>query len=175
MLLIVEKGIRRGIYRTIYQHVKPNDKYMKNYDINKESSHLGYWDVNDLHGWEISQKLPVNYFKCIEGTSQFNKNFIKIYNEDSDIGYFIEVDVLYPGKLYELYNGLLFLPERMKIEKIEKLAATKIFIIFCDFLIFYQVFLPPQVKRRRIISNEHGIYELPHELPNNLRLTILVN
>ena len=35
---------------------------------------------------------------------------------------------------------------------------------------FYQIFFSPQVKRRAIISNKHGIYELPHELPNDLRL-----
>ena len=40
---------------------------------------------------------------------------------------------------------------------------------------FYQIFLSPQVKRIVIISNEHGIYELPHELPNDLRLRILGN
>ena len=35
---------------------------------------------------------------------------------------------------------------------------------------FYQIFISPQVKRCAIITYEHGIYELPHELPNNLRL-----
>ena len=48
---------------------------------------------------------------------------MKSYNEDSDEGYFPEVDVQYPKKLYDLFNNLLFLPERMKIEKIEKLLA----------------------------------------------------
>ena len=35
---------------------------------------------------------------------------------------------------------------------------------------FYQIFLSPQVKRCAIITYKHGIYELPHELPNDLRL-----
>ena len=39
---------------------------------------------------------------------------------------------------------------------------------------FYQIFLSPQVKRSAIISNK-GVYELPHELPNDLRLSILEN
>ena len=43
-------------------------------------------------------------------------------------------------------------------------------IIFWDFLIIYQIFFSPQVKRSVIISNKHGIYELPHKLPNDLRL-----
>ena len=62
------------------------------------------------------QKLPVNNFKCIEDTSQFNKYFIKNYNEKSDKGYFLQVDIQYPQKLHEIYNDLPFLPERMKTE-----------------------------------------------------------
>ena len=46
-------------------------------------------------------------------------------------------------------------------------------IIFWDFLIVEQILFSPQVKRSGIISNKHGIYELPHELPNNLKLSIL--
>ena len=44
MLLMVEKGIRRGICHCIYRYVKVNNKYMKDYDKNKESSYLQYWD-----------------------------------------------------------------------------------------------------------------------------------
>ena len=40
---------------------------------------------------------------------------------------------------------------------------------------FYQIFLSPQVKRCAIITYKHGIYDLSHELPNNLRLRILEN
>ena len=50
-----------------------------------------------------------------------------------------------------------------------------IFITFLDYLMFYQISLSPQVKRCEIISYEHGIYELPHELQTNLRLRILEN
>ena len=67
----------------------------------------------------MSEKLPVNDFKQVEETSQFNVDFTKISNEDSDIGYFVEAHVLYPKKLHEIYNDLPFLPERMKIGKIE--------------------------------------------------------
>ena len=72
----------------------------------------------------MSQKLPVNNFEWIEDTSQFNEDFLKNYNKESDEGYFLEVDVQYPEKLYELHNGLPFLPERMKIEKVEKLVTN---------------------------------------------------
>ena len=72
----------------------------------------------------MSQKLPVNRFEWIEDTSQFNKDFIKKYNEESDEGYFLEVDVQYPKKLHELHNDLPFLTERMKFEKFEKLVTN---------------------------------------------------
>ena len=59
MLLIVEKVIREGICNTIHQYAKANNKYMNDYDKNKESSDIKYWDVNNLYGWAMSQKLPV--------------------------------------------------------------------------------------------------------------------
>ena len=59
--------------------------------------------------------------------------------------------------------------------KIDFKAITVIFVLFWDSLMFHQVFLSPQVKKCAIITYRHAIYELPHELPNNLRLRILGN
>ena len=111
MLLMVEKGIRGGICHSIYRYAKANNKYMKDYDKNKESSYLQYWDVNNLYGWAMSQKLPVNNFEWIKDTSQFNEDFIKSYKKESDEGYFLEVDIQYLEKLHKLHNDLPFLPE----------------------------------------------------------------
>ena len=63
-------------------------------------------------------------FESIKDTSQFNEDFIKSYNEGSDKGYFLEADVQYTEKLHELHNDLPFLPERMKIENVEKLVVN---------------------------------------------------
>ena len=52
---------------------------------------------------------------------------------------------------------------------IEIFLPAIIVIIFWDFLMFYQILLSPQVKRYTIITYKHGIYEFPHELPNDLR------
>ena len=123
MLLMVEKGIRGEIYHSIYRYPKANNKYMKDYDKNKELSYLQYWDVNNLHAWAMSQKFPVNNFECIKDTSKFNQDFIKDYNEESDEEYSVEVGVQYLEKLHEFHNDLPFLPERMKIGKVEKLVA----------------------------------------------------
>ena len=72
------------------------------------------------------QKLPVNDFEWIKDTPQFNEDFINNYNEENDEGYFLEVDVQYLEKLhiFMYFNDLPFLPERLKIEKVEKLIAN---------------------------------------------------
>ena len=89
---------------------------MNDYNKNKES-YLKHWDVNNLYGWVMWQKVPVNNFEWIEDTFQFNEDFMKSYNEESDEGYFLEVDVQYPEKLHELHDDLPLSPEIMKTEK----------------------------------------------------------
>ena len=64
------------------------------------------------------QRFSVNNFEWIENISEFNEDFIKSYNEQSDEGYFLDVDIQYPRKLHELHNDLPVLLERMKIEKV---------------------------------------------------------
>ena len=90
----------------------------------KESSYLQYWDVNNLYAWAMRQKLPVNNFVWIKDIYQFNEDFVKNYNEENDEGHFFEVDGQYLKKLHELHNGLPFLSETMKIEKVKKLVAN---------------------------------------------------
>ena len=63
MLLTVEKGIRGGMYQATHKYVKANNKYMNNYDANQETSYLQYLDANNLYGWSMSKKLPVNNFE----------------------------------------------------------------------------------------------------------------
>ena len=60
---MVEKGIGGGICHAIRRYAKANNEYMKNYNKDIESSYLMYLDANNLHGWEMFQKLPVNGFK----------------------------------------------------------------------------------------------------------------
>ena len=72
----------------------------------------------------MSQKLPVNGFKWVY--NELNKEFIKKYDENSDKGYILKVDVKYPRKLHDLHSDLLFLTERMKIDKCKKLVCNKV-------------------------------------------------
>ena len=80
-------------------------------------------DANNLYGWTMSQKVPVNGFKWVEN-NKINEEFIKNYDENNDKGYIFEVDVKYPKKLHDLHSGLPFLPKRMKIDKCKKLACN---------------------------------------------------
>ena len=60
MLLMVEEGIRGGICHSIHRYAKANNKYMKNYNNNEESTYIQYLNANNLYGWAMSKKLPVN-------------------------------------------------------------------------------------------------------------------
>ena len=66
MLLMVEEGIRGGICHSIHRYAKANNKYMKNYNNNEESSYIQYLDANNLYGWAMSKKLPVNGFRWLD-------------------------------------------------------------------------------------------------------------
>ena len=123
MLLMVEGGIRGGICHSIHRYAKANNKYMKNYNNNEESSYIQYLDANNLDGWAMSKKLPVNGFKWTNN-NKINKEFIKNYNENDKKGYIFEVDAKYPKKVHELHSDLPFLPERMEINNSKKLVCN---------------------------------------------------
>ena len=108
----------------IYIYAKANNKYMKNYDRNIKSSFLKYLDVNNIYAFPMCKKLPVSDFKWVDDLSIFTEDFIKNYDENSDKGYILEVDVKYPEKIRMLHSDLAFLPERMKINKCTKLTCT---------------------------------------------------
>ena len=124
MLLMIEKGNRGGICHAIYRYAKANNKYMKYYDENKKISYILYLDANNLYGWAMSQKLPVDGFKWVKILSKMNEDFIKNYDEDSYKGNILEVDVEYPKNLPDLNSDLPFLPQRMKIDNCSKLVCN---------------------------------------------------
>ena len=66
------------------------------HDKNKEILYILYLDANNLCGWGMSQRLPVNGFKWVKNVSKIDEDFIKNYDEDSDKGYILEVDIEYP-------------------------------------------------------------------------------
>ena len=124
MLIMFEEGTRGGMCQATYRYAKANNKYMKNYDKNKESSFLIYDDANNLYGFAMCKKLPVSDFKWVDDLSIFTEDFIKNYDEEDDTGYLFVVDVEYPKNLDKLHSDLPFLPERPKINKCTKLVCN---------------------------------------------------
>ena len=125
---MVEEGIREGICHSIHPYAKANNKYMKNYNNNEESSYIQYLDANNLYGWSMSKKLPVNGFKWLDNNKTaehvINEEFIKNYNKNDKKGYILEVDVKYLKKLHDWHSDLPFLPERMGKNKCKKLVCN---------------------------------------------------
>ena len=124
MLLMVENGIRGEICQATHRCAKANNKYMKNYDKNNESSYITFLNANNLYGWAMPQKVPLNCFKWVKKWSKFNEVFIRKYDKDSNTRYFLEVDVEYPKTLFNSHKDLPFLSERKKSEKVEKLICS---------------------------------------------------
>ena len=106
---------------------KANNKHMKDYEKKEiiiiSYHHVKYWDINNLHGWSKFQKILFCGLNELKKYLNLMKIVQKSYNEDSDIGCFLKVDVQYPLKLHKLHNDLPFLPEIMKIEMFEKCLA----------------------------------------------------
>ena len=122
MLMMVEKGIRGGTCNAIYRYAKANNKYMKNYNKIIELWYLMYLDANNFYGWAMFQKLPVNGFKWKKMYLNLMMSSKKNYDEDSNKGYILEVDVEYTKDLDNLHSDLPFLSEIMNIKKCKKLA-----------------------------------------------------
>ena len=66
MYQMVETGLRGGESYIANRYSKPNNKYMCDYDNDKESSYLMYLDANNLYGWAMSQPLPTGGFKWLK-------------------------------------------------------------------------------------------------------------
>ena len=124
MQLMSEKGVTGGICHSFNRYAIADNQYMKDYNESKESSHLKYWDVNNLYSWAMSRKLPIMFLSGLKIFLNLMKALQIIYNEETDEEYFLEVDAQYPEKLHDLHNDLSFLPKRMKIEIDENLITN---------------------------------------------------
>ena len=124
MLLMLEEGIRGGIFHSVFRHAKANNKYMKDYNRHKESSFLIYTDYNSLYEKAMSEKLPVDGFERFDDISDIDEKFIKSYDEDSNVGYFIKADIKYSKELHNKHIDSPFLPERMKVNKCKNLVCN---------------------------------------------------
>ena len=112
MLNFIEKGMRGGISTITHRYALANNKYMKNYDPQKESSYIPYLDANNLYGWAMSQKLPTGDFRWVPSPEYIN---LDSYDENSAKGLILEVDLEYPKELHSLHNDYPLAPEKITV------------------------------------------------------------
>ena len=125
MLLMTEKGIRGGLTRVIRKYGVAKNKYLPNYDKTKNSTYLQYLDANNLYGYAMNKRLPLNGYEWAD-EAIFTDDFIKNYDDEGDKGYLLEVDIEYPKELHSAYEDLPFLPEkRIKLDKEFEHKVTK--------------------------------------------------
>ena len=110
--LFFEKGLRRGLSYIAKRYAKANNKYMNDYDPKKPSKLITYLDMNNLHGWAMSEYLPYGEFKWLKIVDEFDVNSV---SEKSPIGYFLQADLEYPDQLHELQNYYPLAPEKLAV------------------------------------------------------------
>ena len=114
MFQFIEKGLRGGISYIANRYGKANNKYMKEYDEKAPSKYIMYLDANNLYGWAMSQYLPTGGFKWLTEKQINNLNLAK-YQEDSNKGLILEVDLEYPRELHCLHNDYPVAAEKVKV------------------------------------------------------------
>ena len=111
MFQFIEKGMRGGISYITNRYGKANNKYMKNYNPEEVSKYIMYLDANNLYGWAMSQYLPTGGFKWLtEEEVDLSK-----YNDESEKGLILEVDLEYPEELHDLHNDYPLAAEKIKV------------------------------------------------------------
>ena len=114
MHLFIEKGMCGGIYYIAKRYCKANNKYVKSYDENKNSTFIMYWDVNNLYGWVMTQYLPYDGFERMSEEEISEINF-HLGTGDSNEGYILEVDLEYSSDLDDLHSDYPLAPEKLKV------------------------------------------------------------
>ncbi|XP_044733269.1 uncharacterized protein LOC123295873 [Chrysoperla carnea] len=110
MIMFVEQGTRGGLSQCSNRYAKANNKYMSNYDCNKKSEYLMYWDVNGMYAWAMQQCLPLKNFQWCTDTDID----VKSIPDDNPEGYIFEVDLKYPDDIHDIHNDLPMCPTHEK-------------------------------------------------------------
>ena len=117
-----EQGKRGGISHISKRYAEANNKYMKDFDETKPSTFIQYLDANNLYGWAMSQKLLIHGFKWID--VDVPKVLKLLEKKDTNQGFIFEVDLEYPSSLWKSHNDYPLAPERIKIDKVDKLICS---------------------------------------------------
>ena len=109
--LFIEKGTRGGISYIAKICAKANNKYICNYDSNKQSTFITYLDKN-IYGWTMSEYLSYGEFEWLKNVDELD---VMSINKKSDVGYILEVDLKYPNELHELHIDYPLAPEKLTV------------------------------------------------------------
>lgn len=113
MYLMIERGIRGGLTQVTLKHAVANNKYMTSFDKQKASAYLMYLDANNLYGLAMSRYLPFKNFRWCR--TSFSANDVLNYDETSDTGYILDVDLEYPPELHDLHSDYPLAPELLSV------------------------------------------------------------
>ena len=108
--------MRGSISYIAKRHSKSNNKYMECYDSSKKCKYVTYIDADNFYGWAMCQYLPYSGFKWLnqKEIDRFNLNLIE---ENSSIGYILEIDLEYTSELHKLNTDFPLAPEKLKISQ----------------------------------------------------------
>ena len=165
MLMMVEKGIRGGVSMISTRYRKANNPYMKDYDPDQPTKYISYLDANNLYGWAMCKPLPTKGFRWMK------REELKDWKSMPCI---LEVDLEYPEKLHDLHNDYPLAPERLIVNKVEKLIPnlndkTK-YVIHHETLKLYLSLGLKLTKIHRGITFEESAWLKPYiDLNTNLR------
>ena len=165
MLMMVEKGIRGGVSMISTRYGKANNPYMKDYDPDQPTKFISYLDANNLYGWAMCKPLPTKGFRWMK------KEELKDWKSMPCI---LEVDLTYPENLHDLHNDYPLAPERVTVNKVEKLIPnlndkTK-YVIHHETLKLYLSLGLKLTKIHRGITFEESAWLKPYiDLNTNLR------
>ena len=122
MYNFIEAGMRGGISMISNRYARANNPQVPNYDNNKPTTYLMYYDAVNLYGWSMQQYLAHKNFNFLN-QEQINTQFpvenlnsiINTINDDNDIGYILEVDLHYPPHLHDTHSDYPLAPEHLEI------------------------------------------------------------
>ena len=115
MHIFIERIMRGGISCISTRFSITNNEYCPNYDKNKPEVYINYHDMNNLCGYSMSEYLPCGGFKWVKVNNE-TVNRILNKSDNSLHGYFLEVDLDYPGELHDIHNDYQLASEKIKIE-----------------------------------------------------------
>ena len=114
MVLMIEKGVRGGVSMISKKYAKANNPMVSGYDPSKPKSWITYLDMNNLYGTSMSEPLPEKDFDWLTNEQIENFDAIKV-PDDSETGYIVECDLLYPTHLHDEHSDYPLAPQNQII------------------------------------------------------------